>query len=120
MKKLITLITLTSFNAISGEIDGKALICKVYGNSIGYYFEAGRVIEYKIKGGEKKLELTKSDIGKYYTDENSIFIDEIKIDRKSLKYQRFSSFRGACRPYQNLESMKKDFDISKLTKDNKI
>ena len=33
--------------------------------------------EYKIIGGEKELELKSKDIGKYYTNENFIFINEI-------------------------------------------
>ena len=87
---------------------------------IGYYFENNRAAEYKIIGGEKELELKSKDIGKYYTNENFIFINEIKIDRKNLKYQRFSSFRGECKAFKDLESFKKNFDIELLTKENKI
>ena len=121
MKKLTTLfILLTNTYIAAGEIDGKGLICKVYGNSIGYFFENSRAYEYKIIGGEKKLELKSSDIGKYYTNENSIYIDEIKIDRKSLKYSRFSSFRGQCEAFRDKKSFEENFNIDNLIKDNKI
>ena len=120
MKKIIISLLLIHSKVFAGDIDGKGLICKVYGDSIGYYFENNRASEYKIIGGEKELELKSIDIGKYYTNENFIFINEIKIDRKNLKYQRFSSFRGECKAFKDLESFKKNFDIELLTKENKI
>ena len=120
MNKIITILLLLHSNVFTGDIDGKGLICKVYGDLIGYYFENNRTSEYKIIGGEKELELKSKDIGKYYTNENFIFINEIKIDRKNLKYQRFSSFRGKCKAFKDLESFKKNFDIELLTKENKI
>ena len=120
MKQILILLLFLNSEAIGGEIDGKGLICKVYGDMIGYYFENNRTSEYKIIGGEKELELKSIDIGKYYTNENFIFINEIKIDRKNLKYQRFSSFRGECKAFKDLESFKKNFDIEFLTKENKI
>ena len=120
MKKIIMLLILLNPKVFAGEIDGKGLICNVYGDLIGYYFENNRTSEYKIIGGEKELELKSKDIGKYYTNENFIFINEIKIDRKNLKYQRFSSFRGDCEAFKDLKSFKKNFDIELLTKENKI
>ena len=120
MKLILIFLLLFSSKAFAGEIDGKGLICKVYGDLIGYYFENNRASEYKIIGGEKELELKSKDIGKYYTNENFIFINEIKIDRKNLKYQRFSSFRGDCEAFKDLKSFKKNFDIELLTKENKI
>ena len=88
----------------AGEIDGKGIICNVYGDTVGYFFESDRAFEYKISGGDKGLEVVKKDVGKYYTNENSIFINEIKINRKDLKYQKFSSFRGECKAYDNFNS----------------
>lgn len=120
MKKFLILLLFLDSNVLAGEIDGKGLICKVYGDLIGYYFENNRTLEYKIIGGETELELKSKDIGKYYTNENYIFINEIKIDRKNLKYQRFSSFRGDCEAFKDLKSFKKNFDIELLTKENKI
>ena len=119
--KIITIILLFfNLNVFAGEIDGKGLICRVYGDLVGYYFENNRTYEYKMVGGEKKLELKSQDIGKYYTNENYIFINEIKIDRKNLKYQRFSSFRGECEAFKDLKSFKKNFDVELLTRENKI
>ena len=103
MKLILIFLLLFSSKAFAGEIDGKGLICKVYGDLIGYYFENNRASEYKIIGGEKELELKSKDIGKYYTNENFIFINEIKIDRKNLKYQRFSSFRGDCEAFKRYQ-----------------
>ena len=120
MKKNLIFLLLLNSKVFAGEIDGKGLICKVYGDLIGYYFENNRTSEYKIIGGEKELELKSKDIGKYYTNENFIFINEIKIDRKNLKYQRFSSFRGDCEAFKDLKSFKKNFNIELLTKENKI
>ena len=43
-----------------------------------------------------------------------------KINRKDLKYQKFSSFRGECKAHDNFNSFKDGFDIEKLIEDNKI
>ena len=96
---LFFLISLFSMPVYAGEIDGKGIICNVYGDTVGYFFESDRAFEYKIAGGDKGLEVVKKDVGKYYTNENSIFINEIKINRKDLKYQKFSSFRGDCKAH---------------------
>ena len=117
---LLFLISLFSMPVHAGEIDGKGIICNVYGDTVGYFFESDRAFEYKIAGGDKGLEVVKKDVGKYYTNENSIFINEIKINRKDLKYQKFSSFRGDCKAYENFNSFKEGFNIEKLIKDNKI
>ena len=117
---LFFLVSLFSIPAYAGEIDGKGIICNVYGDTVGYFFESDRAFEYKIAGGDKGLEIVKKDVGKYYTNENSIFINEIKINRKDLKYQKFSSFRGECKAYDNFNSFKDGFDIEKLIDDNKI
>ncbi len=117
---LFFLISFFSIPVYAGEIDGKGIICDVYGDTVGYFFESDRAFEYKIAGGDKGLEVVKKDVGKYYTNENSIFINEIKINRKDLKYQKFSSFRGDCKPYDNFNSFKEGFNIEKLIEDNKI
>ena len=65
------LLFFTSISA--GEIDGKGVICLIYGNTVGFFFEDSRAYEHKPKGGKKKLELQKKEIGKYYTDENFIY-----------------------------------------------
>ena len=117
---LFFLISLFSIPVYAGEIDGKGIICNVYGDTVGYFFESDRAFEYKISGGDKGLEVVKKDVGKYYTNENSIFINEIKINRKDLKYQKFSSFRGNCKAYDNFNSFKGGFDIEKLIENNKI
>ena len=117
---LFILISFFSMPVYAGEIDGKGIICNVYGDTVGYFFESDRAFEYKIAGGDKGLEVVKKDVGKYYTNENSIFINEIKINRKDLKYQKFSSFRGECKAYDNFNSFKDGFDIKKLIEDNKI
>ncbi len=117
---LLILIFLFYFPVNSGEIDGKGIICKIYGDTIGYFFDDDRAFEYKVAGGEKGLEIVKKDVGKYYTNENSIFINEIKINRKDLKYQKYSSFRGDCEAYDNFDSFEDGFDIKQLIKDNKI
>ena len=117
---LFFLISLFSIPVFAGEIDGKGIICNVYGDTVGYFFESDRAFEYKIAGGDKGLEVVKKDVGKYYTNENSIFINEIKINRKDLKYQKFSSFRGNCKAYDNFNSFKGGFDIEKLIENNKI
>jgi len=117
---LFFLISLFSIPVYAGEIDGKGIICNVYGDTVGYFFESDRAFEYKISGGDKGLEVVKKDVGKYYTNENSIFINEIKINRKDLKYQKFSSFRGDCTAYDNFNTFKEGFNIEKLIEDNKI
>ena len=117
---LFVLVYLFSIPVYAGEIDGKGIICDVYGDTVGYFFENDRAFEYKIAGGDEGLEVVKKDVGKYYTNENSIFINEIKINRKDLKYQKFSSFRGDCEPYDNFNSFKEGFNIEKLIEDNKI
>ena len=45
--------------SLAGEIDGKGLICKIYGDTIGYFFENDRTFEYKPSGGNEKLELSR-------------------------------------------------------------
>tara|TARA_B100000686_G_scaffold345739_1_gene430892 strand:+ start:229 stop:591 length:363 start_codon:yes stop_codon:yes gene_type:complete len=119
LKYFLFLVFFANF-ALSGEIDGKGVICKIYGDTIGYFFENDRVFEYKVQGGEKELELSKKDVGKYITNENSINFGVTKIDRKNLKYHRYSSFRGECKPYEDFESFKKGINIKTLTKGNKI
>ena len=122
MLKLITFFITFLLNSItlSGEIDGRGVICKVYGDTIGYFFEGDRTYEYKLSGGEKTLELSKKDIGKYFTNENYIYFGQIKIDRKSLKFQKYSSFRGECEAFKNIDEFKKGFDIDSLIEGNKI
>ena len=121
MKMLYFLFFLFYFNfSDAGEIDGKGIICKIYGDTIGYFFENDRTYEYKVTGGNKKLELSKKDIGKCITNENSIFFGEIKVDRKTLKFQKYSSFRGDCEAFEGIEEFKKNFNIESLTEGNKI
>ncbi len=104
----------------SGEIDNKGLICSIYGDKVGFLFQSGRVIEYKFKGGETKLEINKQDIGKYETNENSIFFGETRISRRTLKYRKYSSFRGICRAYDSEKLFLKEMNIKKHTSENKI
>ena len=121
MKIFVIIIIIFSFNIVNaGELDGKGLICMIYGNTIGFFFEEERAYEYKPKGGREKLELSKKEAGKYYTDENNIFFDDIKINRKTLAFQKYSSFRGECKAFKNFEEFKKNFNIESLIKDNKI
>ena len=68
----------------------------------------------------KKSQSIESAIKSLSKNENSIFINEIKINRKDLKYQKFSSFRGECEAYDNFNSFKEGFDIEKLIENNKI
>ncbi len=111
---------LVPFIAYSGEIDGKGVTCKVYGDTVGFFFENDRVHEYRIEGGEEKLELSKKDKGAYKTNENAIYFGETRIDRKTLTYHKFSSFRGDCKVFDDLEKFKKSINIKELTKENKI
>ena len=69
LKYFLFLVFFANF-ALSGEIDGKGVICKIYGDTIGYFFENDRVFEYKVQGGEKELELSKKDVGKYITTDS--------------------------------------------------
>ena len=104
----------------AGEIDGNGIICSIYGDTVGFFFDNDRTFEYKLLGGNKELELSKKDIGKYFTNENSIYFGEIKVDRKTLKFQKYSSFRGSCKAYKGFDEFKKNFDIESLTEGNKI
>ncbi len=120
MIKYFLIFLLIFSSARSGELDGKGVVCKLYGDTIGYFFDSDRAYEYKISGGKEGLEVKKKDAGKYYTNENSIFINEIKIDRKNLSFQKYSSFRGKCEAFEDFESFKNGFDLESLIKDNKI
>ena len=120
MIKFFIIFYVLSFSALAGELDGKGLICKVYGDTVGYFFDLDRAYEYKLSGGKDGLEIKKKDVGKYFTNENSIFINEIKINRKDLSFQKYSSFRGECKAFKNMKEFKKGFDIEELVKDNKI
>ncbi|MFL2660428.1 MAG: hypothetical protein ACJ0G4_00580 [Alphaproteobacteria bacterium] len=120
MIKFFIIFYVLSFSALAGELDGKGLICKVYGDTVGYFFDLDRAYEYKLSGGKDGLEIKKKDVGKYLTNENSIFINEIKINRKDLSFQKYSSFRGECKAFKNMKEFKKGFDIEELVKDNKI
>ena len=92
----------------------------LYMETLLAFFEDSRAFEHKPKGGKEKLELKKKEIGKYYTDENFIYFDDVKINRKTLSLQKYSSFRGECKAYRNIEDFKKNFDLESLTKENKI
>ena len=60
MRFLLTISLIFVFNNLrAGEIDGRGVVCKIYGDTIGYFFEGDRTHEYKLTGGEEKLELTK-------------------------------------------------------------
>ena len=121
MLKLFFIIILFSLSfAKSGELDGKGVVCKIYGDTVGYFFEGDRAFEFKVVGGKDGLEIRKKDVGKYLTNENAIFINEIKISRKDLTFQKYSSFRGQCEAFENFESFKEGFNIEKLIKGNKI
>ena len=104
----------------SGEIDNKGLVCSIYGDKVGFLFQKGRVIEYRFQGGESKLEIKKKDIGKYATNENSIFFGETRINRKTLKYRKYSSFRGVCNVYNSKELFFEEMDVKKYISENKI
>ena len=67
--KYFLLLTFIFKTISAGEIDGKGSIIYIYGDTIGYFFEDSRTFEYKIVGGTEGLELSKKDIGKYYTNE---------------------------------------------------
>ena len=120
MIKVLILFFLYFKSSFAGEIDGKGVICQIYGNTVGFFFEDNRAYEHKPKGGREKLELQKEEIGKYYTDENFIYFDDVKINRKTLSFQKYSSFRVECKAYKNKEDFKKNFDLESLTKENKI
>ena len=60
MKLILIISLLFIFNYLkAGEIDGRGVVCNIYGDTIGYFFEDDRTHEYKLTGGEKKLELKK-------------------------------------------------------------
>ena len=86
MKLILIISFIFSFNILkAGEIDGRGVVCKIYGDTIGYFFEGDRTHEYKLTGGEKKLELTKKEIGKYFTNENYISARYIDNDKKHVE-----------------------------------
>ena len=58
--------------------------------------------------------------GPYQTNENSIYFGETKIDRKSLQYHKYSSFRGKCNVFDDFELFSKALDKRDLIKGNKI
>ena len=72
----------------AGEIDGRGVVCNIYGDTIGYFFEGDRTHEYKLSGGKNKLELTKKDIVNIL-QMKIIYFGDVKIDRKNLIYQIF-------------------------------
>ena len=55
MKTFFILIVLFFKVVSAGELDGKGVICLIYGNTIGFFFEEDRAYEYKPKGGKEKL-----------------------------------------------------------------
>ena len=75
---LFFLISLFSMPVYAGEIDGKGIICNVYGDTVGYFFESDRAFEYKIAGGDKGLEVVKKDVGKLFTTIQQIQVDQFK------------------------------------------
>ena len=85
----------------------------------------------------KKEIITKKNVNEilkqFYSDKDEIdllsidigintyhILSEIKINRRDLKYQKYSSFRGDCEAYDNFNSFKDGFNIEKLIEDNKI
>ena len=82
---------------------------------LAFFFEDSRAFEHKPKGGKEKLELKKKEIGKYYTDENFIYFDDVKINRKTLSLQKYSSFRGECKSLGILKILK-NFDLESQKK----
>ena len=56
MIKFFVFFYFISFSVLAGELDGKGLICKVYGDTVGYFFDSDRAYEYKISGGKEGLE----------------------------------------------------------------
>ena len=120
MKKYFIILIFNFSFVQSGEIDGKGLVCKVYGDTVGYFFDSDRAFEFKVAGGKDGLEIKKKDVGKYLTNENAIFINEIKINRKDLSFQKYSSFRGECKAFDDFDSFKSGFKIEELIKGNKI
>ena len=102
---------------IAGEIDGKGIICEIYGNTIG--FEDNRAYEHKPKGGKEKLEIYKKEIGKYYTDENFIYFDDIKINRKTLSFKNIHRFVGNAKLIKIWRISKKTLIYNLLQKKTK-
>ena len=120
MIRLFFILIFSSTFSYSGELDGKGVVCKIYGDTVGYFFDSDRAFEFKVAGGKDGLEIKKKDVGKYLTNENAIFINEIKINRKDLSFQKYSSFRGECKAFDDFDSFKSGFKIEELIKGNKI
>ena len=47
MKLLFVILIAISTELSSGELDGKGLVCKIYGDTIGYFFDSDRAFEFK-------------------------------------------------------------------------
>ena len=72
-----------------------------------FFFEESRAYEHKPKGGKNKLELQKKEIGKYYTDENFIYFDDVKINRKTLSFQNIHHFAESTKRTKILMSLRR-------------
>ena len=66
------------------------------------------------------LEATKTHRSINAATTESIRGGDVKIDRKNLQYQKYSSFRGDCKAFTNLAEFQKGFDIDSLIEGNKI
>ena len=67
MKSILIISLLFIFNYLkAGEIDGRGVVCNIYGDTIGYFFEGDRTYEYKLTGGNKNSIQSKHGINVHF------------------------------------------------------
>ena len=99
------LLFFTSISA--GEIDGKGVICLIYGNTVGFFFEDSRAYEHKPKGGKKSWNFKKKRSVNITPMKTLYILTTLKLIEKHFPFKSTRLFEENAKHMKILTSLKR-------------